>query len=195
MADEGSQAEPPQAGRARWSTLPARAWQVLLGIGALAGVILSVAGVLGLFSDGDESKPAAGPVVDRIEEASARYGSAQTRALALRQVVGFEPGQAWHSDSRRIEAALRADFPDAVESWKRYDQALRTAQLVLDDNATTPGSDFGLSQAQRLVDFAGTGNPRVLVDPAHPDYDLEWATVLGRLDEHKAKIVDGLLDD
>ncbi len=194
MAANESQAEPPQAGRARWSAVPARLWKVLLGIGALAGVVLSVAGVVGLFSGGDEAADAR-PVVDRIEEASARYGSAQTKAVALRGVVGFDAGQAWHSDSRRIETALRADFPDAVEAWRRYDEALRTAQLVLDDNAVKPGSEFGLTQARRLVELAGTGDPGLLVDPGHRDYDLEWATVLGRLDEQKAKLVEELLDE
>jgi hypothetical protein len=152
-----------------------------------------VAGVVGLFSPNRSPKPVQ-PVVDRIEDATSRYGSSLTRAVALRDVVGSSAFNGWLGDSARIEAGLRADFPQTVESWRRYDAALRTAQLVLDANATSVGShEFRASQARRLVHLAGTGNTRILIDPRHRDYDLEWATVLGQLDGQKEGIVNELL--
>jgi hypothetical protein len=177
----------------RWSRVPGRVWKTLLGIGALAGVILSVAGVVGLFSSDDPPKPVR-PVVDRIEAAASRYGNSLGRAVALREVVGHDAFSRWTSESARIEAALRADFPGQVESWRRYDEALRTAQLVLDANATSIGSDeFRALQARKLVDLAGVGDEGILIDPDHTDYDLEWATVLGQLDEQRTKLVDDLI--
>jgi hypothetical protein len=176
-----------------WSRVSGRLWKTVLAIGALAGAILSVAGVVGLFAPDDSPKPVRA-AVDQIENAASRYGSALTRAVALRNVVGSSAFDRWVADSARIEAVLRTDFPQTVEPWRRYDAALRFAQVVLDANATSVGNEaFRASQARRLVDLAGTGESRILIDPRHRGYDLEWATVLGQLDMQKDKIVDQLL--
>ena len=197
--------------------LPSRIWKGALGLGALAGAILAVAGVARLVCPDSPDKPAV-RLVERIDTATARYRNALDDASDARDAVDPKVTRKWSVDAAGIKSAIHADFSRSVEgSWDHYVATLRSAESLLayavgvndagleilhepdasdfDRGLFTTRLAIAQLAAADLIEKAGGGDLEALTHAEKGEFDDAWADVMDRVDRQRRRIDDALLSE